>query len=154
MILETCRFRKILKNAALIVKIGVDTAENEPSKEPSIQPRTSHSIFQWQGDRARVRVGVCTQHECRVLVAVCTRKPLDNTGCSRGKFSPKCFLCCALCSTRTLRNSNRSSLQQSLPNSLESWAFFFSGGSQPRRPFFRNSEQYDVSHASYGATLM
>ena len=30
MILETCRFWKILKNAALIVKIGVDTAENEP----------------------------------------------------------------------------------------------------------------------------
>ena len=29
---ESCRFRKMLKNAYLDAKIGVDTAENEPSK--------------------------------------------------------------------------------------------------------------------------
>ena len=29
-----CRSRKILKNEALIVKFGVDTAENEPTFEP------------------------------------------------------------------------------------------------------------------------
>ena len=29
---ESCRFRKMLKNAYLDAKIGFDTAENEPSK--------------------------------------------------------------------------------------------------------------------------
>jgi len=29
---ESCRFRKMLKNAYLAAKIGFDTADNEPSK--------------------------------------------------------------------------------------------------------------------------
>ena len=74
----------MLKNAALVAKIGVDTAENEPQKEPS----TRLFLPTRAGGRLCLRKPVAGL--CAALVQVGRGRGKEPRGKDGGALSPLC----------------------------------------------------------------